>query len=160
MKHYSKVIKSDISSLGAKILCNGEGLEIYQDPGHSTENSKTLAHYNTVKDALSAIQPQDNKDRKIFINFTRGDDLMVHEVLEGVQMMVEGLSLSTNVEFKNLCEPTSPMDRCAGGWFSCSISSRRVQWRNLLIQWRRVDKFMCSHSYSFLSSEGFRKIGK
>jgi len=122
MKHYSKVIKSDISSLGAKVLCKGEGLEIYQDPGLSTEKSITLAPHNAVKDALSAIESQD-KDGKIFINFTGGDDLMVHEVLEGVQMMVEGLSLSTNVEFKTLCEPTFPMDKCGVAAVSVSDDS-------------------------------------
>ena len=111
MNHYSKVIKSDISSLGAKVLCKGEGVELYKDPGLATEKLITFSPHSAVEDALSAIESQD-KDGSIFINFAGGDDLMVHEVLEGVQMMVEGMNLSSNVEFRSLCEPTFSERKC------------------------------------------------
>jgi hypothetical protein len=111
MKHFSKIIKSDISSLGAKVLCKGEGAELYKDPGLATEKIITLSPHSAVEDALRAIECKDT-DGNIFINFTGGDDLMVHEVLEGVQMMVEGLSLSSKVEFRSLCEPSFANQKC------------------------------------------------
>jgi len=115
MKHYSKVVKSDIGTATVRVICKGEGQEIYLDPGMSTEKSITLAPLIAVKNALNAIESssQDDKTGKIYINFAGGDDMMVHEVLNGVQQMVSALELSSNtVEFRSLCEPSFAVEQC------------------------------------------------
>lgn len=111
MKHYTKVRKTDLSSLGAKVICKGEGEELYKDPGLSVETIISLAPLSAVTDALNSIESAD-KTGKIFVNFAGGDDLMVHEVLAGVQQMVSGLEISSKVQFRSLCEPSFPMEKC------------------------------------------------
>lgn len=123
LKHYSQVIPLDIISasqdMGPKILCTGEGVEIYKDPGETTIRSITLAPISAVENALADVsqgQVEMKSGDKLFITFAGGDDLMVHEVLEGVEKMVKGLSnvasSGNRVEFRSLCEPSFPMEKC------------------------------------------------
>lgn len=111
MKHYTKVSKSDIGNFGCKVICKGDGQEIYKDPGLSSEKIIALAPFTAVENALNAIESED-KSGAISINFTGGDDLMVHEVLGSVEKIVSGLGLSSKVEFRSLCEPSFPMEKC------------------------------------------------
>lgn len=111
MKHYSKVTKSDSSNLVGKVICKGEGQEIYKDPGLSTEKIIALAPLTAVENALKTLESNE-KSGNIYINFAGGDDLMVHEVLDGVGNMVSALELSSNIEFRSLCEPSFPMEKC------------------------------------------------
>lgn len=114
MSHYTKVIKADVSSLGGKVICKGDGQEIYQDPGLSTEKIIALAPITAVDNALDsvALNEENGEKGKLFVNFAGGDDLMVHEVLGGVQKMVSALGFSAKVEFRSLCEPSFPMEKC------------------------------------------------
>jgi hypothetical protein len=112
MKHFSKVINTDLASSGCKVFCKGEGQEIYKDPGLSTEKIISLAPYSAVENALNSIESE-NKDGDIFINFTGGDDLMLHEVLGSIEKLVSGLGLSSKVQFNSLCEPSFPMEKCS-----------------------------------------------
>ncbi len=111
MKNYKKVIKTDFGSSGGKLICKGEGQEIYKDPGLSTEKIISLAPYTAVENALAAIE-SNNKDGNIFVNFAGGDDLMVHEVLGSVERIVASMDLSSKVQFRSLCEPSFPMEKC------------------------------------------------
>lgn len=121
MNRYTKVVK--MSDVGATVICKGDGAEIYQDPGLSTEKSISLAPISAVQSALGAIE-NDVKDGQIYINFAGGDDLLVHEVLEGVQQMVSGLNLTTSkVTFRSMCEPSFAMDKCGVAVISVDESS-------------------------------------
>lgn len=116
IQHYSKVIPLDDSNMqDIKVLCKGEGIEIYKDPGEATIKSITLAPISAVENALmDAVQVGLESNEKMFVNFSGGDDLMLHEVLDGVQQMVEGLKVASggDVEFRSLCEPSFPMEKC------------------------------------------------
>lgn len=111
MKHFKQVIKTDVSKIGGKVLCKGEGAELYQDPGMSTDKIITLAPISAVEKALQSVDSAD-KNGNIFVTFSGGGDLMVHEVLEGVQNMVEGLALKSKVSFRSLCSPSFPLEKC------------------------------------------------
>lgn len=116
LEHYSKVIPLDDSKMqDIKVLCKGEGIEIYKDPGDTTTKSITLAPISAVENALmDALQIGLESNEKMYVNFAGGDDLMLHEVLDGVQQMVEGLKVSSggDVQFRSLCEPSFPLEKC------------------------------------------------
>ena len=111
---------------GMKVLCKGEGVEIYKDPGETTVKSITLAPISAVENALkSSVLQVDRMEsgEKMLITFSGGDDLMVHEVLEGVQNLVQELKETSSssssswssdgkVQFRSLCEPSFPMEKC------------------------------------------------
>lgn len=116
IQHYSKVLPLAESSMqDIKVLCKGDGVEIYKDPGETTIKSITLAPISAVENALmDALQVGLESNQKMYVNFAGGDDLMLHEVLDGVQQMVEGLKVASggNVQFRSLCEPSFPMEKC------------------------------------------------
>mmetsp|Transcript_9314 Transcript_9314/g.13920 ORF Transcript_9314/g.13920 Transcript_9314/m.13920 type:complete len:232 (+) Transcript_9314:100-795(+) len=114
MKHYSKVSPLNDTS-GIKIICKGDGAEIYQDPGLSSSKRITLAPLEAVGNALASVDAGVSTDGKIVISFVGGDDLMVHEVLSGIQQLVDGLDIKDpkkNVEFRSLSDSTFPIDKC------------------------------------------------
>lgn len=114
MKHYSKVSTLN-DTTGIKVICKGDGAEVYQDPGLSSTKSITLAPLEAVADALASVDAGVSTDERIVISFVGGDDLMVHEVLSGVQQLVQGLEVKDpkkNVEFRSLSDSTFPIDKC------------------------------------------------
>lgn len=116
LKRYSKLMslpESDISEVN--VLCKGTGTELYKDPGSSPQKSVTLAPTDAVRDALSSLEIANKIDQKVYINFAGGDDLMMHEVLEGVDIMLSGLNLEPNVsvEFRSLCHESFPLEKCS-----------------------------------------------
>lgn len=112
MAHYSEVtpIKtSNIDDRNINIVCKGDGMEQYSDPGQSTNRNIILAPLEAVENALSSIELELSKFEhgKIIINFA-GDDMVVSEIFDGVQKMISGLDLMTKnnsrkIEFHSLC---------------------------------------------------------
>lgn len=136
LKRYTELSTLDGSQLeknGVSVVCKGEGLEQYKDPGQSTETNIILAPFEAVSKALDAVDESvnSNDSKKISINFTGGDDMIVNEVLISVQTLVESLDLSNSIEFRSLCYGKFPADKCsvavlsfAGG----SDSTEDVYW--------------------------------
>lgn len=114
MKRYNKVSSASSLSDGATVLCKGSGDELYQDPGLGIDKTIILAPLDAVEKALVSIENKSSSSGKISINFTGGDDLMLHEVLEAVQNLVSGMDLYKNkVEFRSLCHTSFPMEKCS-----------------------------------------------
>mmetsp|Transcript_16629 Transcript_16629/g.20322 ORF Transcript_16629/g.20322 Transcript_16629/m.20322 type:complete len:260 (+) Transcript_16629:281-1060(+) len=116
MKHYSQVSSlGDISKLsGVTVLCKGSGNELYENPGLGTEKKIILAPLEAVSKSLESMENSGEKSKKVSINFTGGEDLMVHEVLEGVQRLVSGMDISSSsVEFRSLCDSSFPSEKCS-----------------------------------------------
>jgi len=114
LKLYTKLTPlSSQNEVKGKVLCKGMGTEVYTDPGSSTQRLVTLATKDAVKNALSAMEASPDSG-KLCITFAGGDDLMIHEVLQGVEMMTSGLNLGsgTLIEFRSLCHESFPVEKC------------------------------------------------
>jgi len=114
LKLYSKLVPlSSQDDVKGTVLCKGMGTEVYTDPGSSTQRLVTLATKDAVANALSAMDASPSSG-KLCITFAGGDDLMIHEVLQGVEMMTSGLNLGsgTIIEFRSLCHQSLPMEKC------------------------------------------------
>lgn len=120
MTRYTELSTFDENNLGKKgisVVCKGEGIELYQDPGLGTQTTIVLAPLEAISNALDAVdKPVASKDaKKILINFAGGDDLMVHEVLEGVRRLSSSLSFPKDqaIEFRSLCHNSFPVEKCS-----------------------------------------------
>jgi len=114
LKLYNKLTPlSGQDEVKGTVLCKGMGTEAYTDPGSSTQRLVTIAPKDAVKNALSAMDANPDGG-KLRITFAGGDDLMIHEVLQGVEMMTSGLNLGsgTSVEFRSLCHKSFPLEKC------------------------------------------------
>lgn len=114
LKLYTKLIPlSDQDEVKGTVLCKGMGTEVYTEPGSSTKKLVTLATKDAVENALSAMEASPESG-KLCITFAGGDDLMIHEVLQGVEMMTSGLNLGsgTSIEFRSLCHESFPLEKC------------------------------------------------
>ena len=122
MKRYTDVTAFDeqdsMDQKGVSVLCKGEGIELYQDPGTRTDKLIILAPLDAISNALDdvndAVAKKDAK--KILINFTGGDDLMVHEVLESVKSLVSSLDLQSSnqsIQFRSMCHKSFPIEKCS-----------------------------------------------
>ncbi len=128
MKHYSKISPCDISSMNADVIGKGDGIEVYEDPGLSTNKSITLAPIDAVEGMLSDLNQGTSLDgKKVLINFAGGDELMVHEVLDGVQKSVVGIESmnvkNKDVEFRSISDDQFPVDKCGVAAIAVSDSA-------------------------------------
>jgi hypothetical protein len=116
LKRYTKLSNHvDADADTTSIICKGSGTELYQDPGRTTEKTIILAPFEAAEKALNeADMSKNDKEgiKKISINFTGGDDVMVDEVLMGVENVVTSLNLtkeiSGSIEFRSLCHESFP----------------------------------------------------
>lgn len=115
LKRYTDVSELKEQSFekdGVTVLSTGVGIELYKDPGSGTEKTIILAPLEAIENALVSINDNAAKDaKKILINFTGGDDLMVHEVLDSVEIAAASLNLP-KVEFRSLCHKSFPAEKC------------------------------------------------
>ncbi len=129
MKHYSKISSCDISSMSnVDVIGKGDGIEVYEDPGLSTVKSITLAPIDAVEGMLSDLNTGASLDgKKVLINFAGGDELMVHEVLDGVQKSVSGIEAmnvkNKDIEFRSISDEQFPVDKCGVAAIAVSDSS-------------------------------------
>jgi len=98
---------------GMFIICSGSGKELYQDPGQSTMQNIVLAPIDAASKAL-ATSPDEKKlesAKIVQLNFVGGNQLMVNEVLKGVELLASELgfvSTKTEVTFNSLCHHSFP----------------------------------------------------
>jgi hypothetical protein len=115
LKRYTDVSELKEQSFekhGVTVLSTGEGMELYKDPGSGSEKTIILAPLEAIENALVSIDDNAAKDaKKILINFTGGDDLMVHEVLDSVEIAAASLNLP-KIEFRSLCHKSFPAEKC------------------------------------------------
>ena len=110
------IIPSILEDAGVSLICTGSGTELYKDPGEGTERIVILAPTDAAEKALaSRTNVPLNTVKKFVINFIGGDDLMTHEVVDGVQRIVQGLAIpsTTKVAFHSLCHADFPLEKAS-----------------------------------------------
>ncbi|CAJ1966787.1 unnamed protein product [Cylindrotheca closterium] len=107
-------VKSVMDKTGSKIICSGQGVEEYKDPGDSLEKVVILAPMEAIKDAFTNAGPAIDCETLVF-NFLGGDDLMMGEVLDAAKEMVVMMDIATKakITFNSLCHMSIPCGTCA-----------------------------------------------
>lgn len=121
MIRYTQVTPFDFAAsanTAVKVLCKGMGKEKFQNPGTGTERNIVCAPPDAVRDALSSSEAMDNNsggNGGVVLNFLGGDDLKIMEVVNAVQLVVEGLELGddSKVTFNSLCHRSFPEEVCS-----------------------------------------------
>jgi hypothetical protein len=104
-----KDVKDQLQTMGATIVCTGQGKELYKDPGETAEVVVVLAPLDAVRDALMGAGSAMTAD-KLVINVAGGDDLQVKEVIEALEELVLDLDVPTKakIHFNSLSHSSFP----------------------------------------------------
>lgn len=107
------IVQNVLNDVDSTILCSGQGVENYKDPGQTTRKEVDYAPLQAVKDAITKAASATEHEHLVF-NFLGGDDLMVGEVMEaGTELvMALGISTKTKVSFNSLSHKTIPSGTC------------------------------------------------
>ncbi|KAL3945298.1 MAG: hypothetical protein SGBAC_000646 [Bacillariaceae sp.] len=106
-------IKSVMDKTGSKIICSGQGVEEYKDPGNTLEKIVILAPMEAIKDAFEKAGPAIDSESLVF-NFLGGDDLMMGEVLDAAKEIALMMDIATKakISFNSLCHKSIPCGTC------------------------------------------------
>jgi hypothetical protein len=106
-------VKDQLQTMGATIVCTGQGKELYADPGTTAEVRVVLAPAEAVRSALSGAGSAGSAMAcdKLVINVAGGDDLQVKEVMDALEELVMDLDIPTNAKivFNSLSHSSFPM---------------------------------------------------
>ena len=107
-------VKTTLQKYESTIICYGQGVELYRDPGETTIKEVYYAPKEAVKDALTNAKSAMSSSYLVF-NFLGGDDLMCGEVLNAANELVLDLDIptSTQIKFNSLCHKSIPSGTCA-----------------------------------------------
>ena len=120
LKRYNSVekleegkVNSVLDTIGSKILCTGQGEELYKDPGQTTEKTVLYAPVEAMKVALSSAGPAIDCDNIVF-NFLGGEDMVMGEVMDAANQMVVNMDINTKakVSINSLCHSSIPSGTC------------------------------------------------
>lgn len=113
-------VQSVMEKTGSKIICSGQGVEVYKDPGEGLDKVVILAPMEAVKNAFSGAAGAIESESLVF-NFLGGDDLMMGEVLDAAQEMVLMMDVAAKakIDFNSLCHDSIPRGTCAVTVVSC-----------------------------------------
>jgi hypothetical protein len=102
-------VKDQLQSMGATIVCTGQGRELYADPGETAQVHVVLAPLDAVRDALTGAGSAMAAD-KLVINVAGGDDLQVKEVIDALEELVLDLDVPTKakISFNSLSHSSFP----------------------------------------------------
>jgi hypothetical protein len=102
-----------LEKFGHSILCTGQGVELYKDPGKTTIKEVYYAPSEAVKDAMTTAASAMSSNQLMF-NFLGGDDLMLGEVLNACNEMTVNLDIPTKaqISFHSLCHESIPAGTC------------------------------------------------
>jgi len=118
LKRYDKVVELDwekvrgvAEAAGNEVVCTGGGKELYKDPGDSVSKEIYLAPMEAAVDALSSA-PTAKDAECVVINVLGGEDLILHQAMEAVKYIVQGLQLSdkAKIVFHSLCHSSFPLE--------------------------------------------------
>ena len=106
-------VQAALSATGSTILCSGQGVEDYKDPGETTNKVILYGPMEAIKDAITNAASAMESETLVF-NFLGGDDLMAGEVMEAASELVLALDIptKTKVTFNSLSHKTIPMGTC------------------------------------------------
>jgi len=108
------LVQDVLKKTGSFVLCYGQGVELYKDPGETTIKEVYYAPKEAIKDALTNAASAMDSETLVF-NFLGGDDLMCGEVLQAANELVLDLDIATKtkISFNSLCHKTIPSGTCA-----------------------------------------------
>lgn len=110
------MVQNVLNNVGSTILCSGQGVEDYKDPGQSTTKVVDYAPLEAIKDAIrNAASASAMESNNLVFNFLGGDDLMVGEVMEAGSELVVALDIptETKVSFNSLSHKNIPSGTCS-----------------------------------------------
>eukprot|EP00980_Cylindrotheca_fusiformis_P004035 scaffold880_cov132-Cylindrotheca_fusiformis.AAC.31 len=116
-KNLQRVDESTIDTVlektGSKVVCTGQGVELYKDPGDTLDIVVKLAPLEAIKDAVAGSSFSVESDSLVF-NFLGGDDLMMGEVLDAANELVVKMDIPTKakISFNSLCHDSIPAGTC------------------------------------------------
>ena len=122
-------VQNVLKNVGSTIICSGQGVEEYKDPGQTTNKVVLYAPLEAVKNAITNAASA-MESEKLVLNFLGGDDLMVGEVMEAGSELVLALDIptKTKISFNSISHKTIPSGTCSitvvsvGGQASDSLS--------------------------------------
>ena len=108
------IVQNVMGSTGTTILCYGQGVEDYKDPGETTIKEVDYCPREAVKDAITNSASAAEVDNLV-LNFLGGDDLILGEVLEAANELVLALGVPTNanIRFNSLSHSSIPSGTCS-----------------------------------------------
>jgi hypothetical protein len=114
-----------MENLDHVILCIGQGVELYKDPGTTTKKEVFYAPLEAVKDALTTAASAMSSTHLVF-NFLGGDDLMLGEVLNACNDLTINLDIPTKAQimFNSLCHDSIPSGTCTVTVVSLGMSGQ------------------------------------
>lgn len=92
-------MRSALQSIGATIICSGQGKELYKDPGQGTEAIIVRAPLDAVREALLVAGPAIDVNN-IVINFAGGFDAQITEVIDATKQIVLMLDIATKAKIR------------------------------------------------------------
>lgn len=107
------MVQNVLKTVGSTILCSGQGVELYKDPGQTTVKNVNYAPIEAIKDAITNAASAMESDTLVF-NFLGGDDLMLGEVMDAGSELVLNLDIptKTKISFNSLSHKTIPKGTC------------------------------------------------
>mmetsp|Transcript_9235 Transcript_9235/g.14782 ORF Transcript_9235/g.14782 Transcript_9235/m.14782 type:complete len:250 (+) Transcript_9235:208-957(+) len=107
-------VKDILQKTSSSIICTGQGVELYKDPGETVEKVVFYSPMEAIKDAFAGAAPAIECKELVF-NFLGGDDLMLGEVLNAANELVIMLDINTRakISFNSLCFKSVPEGTCA-----------------------------------------------
>jgi hypothetical protein len=105
-----QMIMNTLQQMKATIIATGRGVELYKDPGTTTEQVIVYAPMDAVRDALMSAQSA-LQYNQICINFCSGSDGQVLEILSAITKLVLDLDIATKtkITFNSISHTTFPM---------------------------------------------------
>ena len=106
-------VKQVLDNVGSAVLASGQGVELYKDPGQTTEKVILYAPVEAAKDAFSAAASAIESEELVF-NFLGGDDLIMQEVMDAASELVINMDIATKakISYNSLCHKSIPLGTC------------------------------------------------
>lgn len=106
-------VQDVLNKVGSTVICMGQGIELYKDPGETVTEEVYYAPMEAIKDAFTNAASAMESTNLIF-NFLGGDELMLGEVIEAANELVVMLDIPTKatISFNSLSHKTIPSTAC------------------------------------------------
>ena len=106
-------VQSTLQAHGHSILCSGQGVEFYKDPGETVVKEVKYGPMEAIKDSLQNAGSAMDSDSLQF-NFLGGDDLNLGEIVQAAEALTLDLDIRTScqIAFNSCCHASIPSGTC------------------------------------------------
>jgi hypothetical protein len=110
----TQTVQTVLQQCGHSVLCTGQGVELYKDPGETTIKEVKYAPMEAMKDSLQSAGSAMSSTSLVF-NFLGGDDLVLGQVLDAAQALTLDLDIPTKcrIAFHSCSHASVPAGTCA-----------------------------------------------